>query len=160
MVIHDMTDKECAEFLAHIGCGRLGCAFDNEPYVMPIYFAYKSDHLYSFSTTGQKIEWMRTNPKVCVEADEVTNRFLWKSVIVKGRYQELPNTPEFAAERLTAQLELEKRMLWWQTASVAAQFHAAAEPRSLLFYCIQICSITGRCAIPDAADSAFLKISV
>ena len=32
-----------------------------------------NDYLYSFSTVGQKIEWMRANPNVCVETDEVTN---------------------------------------------------------------------------------------
>jgi uncharacterized protein len=52
---------------------------------MPIYFAYQPDRLYGFSSVGRKIEWMRANPRVCVEADEVTDHFHWTSVIVSGR---------------------------------------------------------------------------
>jgi nitroimidazol reductase NimA-like FMN-containing flavoprotein (pyridoxamine 5'-phosphate oxidase superfamily) len=159
MLINDMTSKECSEMLARTSFGRLGCARDNQPYVVPIYFAYEPDHLYGFSTVGQKISWMRANPKVCVEVDEVTNHFEWMSVIVNGRYQELPDTPEFQSERRNAQLVLEKRMLWWQTAYVAEQLRAKSQATEPLFYCIQIDSMTGHRAAPDATDSTFLEIS-
>jgi hypothetical protein len=42
---------------------------------VPIYFAYEPDHLNSFAAVGKKIEWMRANPKVCVELDEVISHF-------------------------------------------------------------------------------------
>ena len=61
---------------------------------MPFFFVYDSDFLYSFSTVGQKIEWMRANPLVCVQVDEVVRPEQWVSVIVFGRYEELANTPE------------------------------------------------------------------
>lgn len=159
MLIKEMTAEECRDFLTRIHFGRLGCSLDDEPYVVPIYFAYQPDHLYAFSAVGQKIEWMRANPKVCVEADEVTDHFHWTSVIVRGRYQELPDTPEFSSERQTAQLELEQRMLWWQTVEAAQQFRAKAESVAPLFYCIHIASVTGRRAIPDAVDSTFFRIA-
>lgn len=38
---------------------------------MPIFLAWESDYIYVLSTFGQKIEWMRTNPKVCVEIEEI-----------------------------------------------------------------------------------------
>ena len=159
MLIKEMTAKECRDFLARIHFGRLGCSLDNEPYVVPIYFAYQADHLYAFSTVGQKIEWMRANPKVCVEADEVTDQFHWTSVIVSGHYRELPDSPEFSSERRTAQLELEQRMLWWETAYAAEQFRARSESFAPVFYSIHISSLTGRRAIPDAVDSTFLDIA-
>jgi uncharacterized protein len=159
MLIKNMTAKECSDFLARIHFGRLGCTLDNEPYVVPIYFAYHADLLYAFSTVGRKIEWMRVNPKVCVEADELTDHFHWTSVIVSGHYRELPDTPEFSSERRTAQLELERHMLWWQTAYAAEQLRAPSEPFAPLFYSIRIASMTGRRAIPDAVDSTFLKIA-
>ena len=34
--------------------GRLACAHQNRPYIVPIYFAYEPDHLYGFTTLGQK----------------------------------------------------------------------------------------------------------
>ena len=65
-----------------LGYGRLACACNNRPYIVPIYFVYDDDRLYCFSTLGRKIEWMRENPLVCVEADEVRGHDDWTSVIV------------------------------------------------------------------------------
>jgi nitroimidazol reductase NimA-like FMN-containing flavoprotein (pyridoxamine 5'-phosphate oxidase superfamily) len=139
--------------LTRISFGRLACARDNQPYVVPIYFAYGPDLLYGFTTVGQKIEWMRTNPKVCVEVDEVVSHFQWTSVIVMGRYQELPNTPEFRSERQNALVALEKRLLWWQTAIATRQLPTRHEDAEPLFYCIRIDSMTGHRAFPDAVES-------
>ncbi len=98
MVINKMSEKECAALLARASLGRLGCSLDNQPYVVPISFAYEPNYIYVLSTFGQKIEWMRANPKVCVEVEEVASESEWVSVIANGRYQELPE-PEYTAER-------------------------------------------------------------
>ena len=77
---------------------RLACARDDQPYVVPVYVAYQESAevepcLYGFTTVGQKVEWMRTNPRVCVEVDEVEAGDRWRSVILTGRYEELPEIP-------------------------------------------------------------------
>jgi uncharacterized protein len=153
MLITKMTAKECREMLVRTGFGRLGCARNNEPYVVPIYFAYEPDHLYGFSTFGRKIDWMRTNPKVCVEVDEVSNQFSWASVIINGRYQELPDTPEHNSERQHAYTLLEKRTLWWQTAQAARELQAGHERFPPIFYCIHVDAMTGHRAAPDLVGS-------
>ena len=159
MLITDISTAECREILARTGFGRLGCARDNQPYVVPFYFVYQPDHLYGYSTLGRKIDWMRANPKVCVEIDEVSSHFVWSSVILNGRFQELKNTPEYEFERLNAQMLLEKRMLWWQIASAAGQLQGLGETAEPVFYRIQIDSITGHRALPDAIDSQFSRIA-
>ena len=157
MLIKDMTVKECQEILAHTGIGRLACVQNNLPYIVPIYFAYGPDHLYGFTTVGRKIEWMRLNPSVCVEVDEITSHTSWTSVIVSGRYEELPDTPEYQSERQQAQMLLEKRFLWWQTAYAAEQLRrgGGGKPSAALFYCIHIDEMTGRRAVPDAVEAAY-----
>ena len=70
------------------------CAHKNLPYVVPIYFVYEDPYLYGFTTLGQKVEWMRSNPQVCVELDEIVNGTQWMSIVIFGRYQELPDAPE------------------------------------------------------------------
>ena len=140
--------------------GRLGCASDNQPYVVPIYFAYEPYQLYGFATFGRKIEWMRKNPKVCVEVDEVVDHYQWTSVVATGRYQELPNTPEFDTERLNALTALQKHLLWWQTALAAQQLPTRSESPEPLFYCIYIDSITGVRAAPDPIESRISHRSV
>src|SRR3990172_8658596 len=96
---------------------------------------------------------MRSNPHVCVEVDEVHSHFQWKSVIITGRYEELPDTSEYSSERLQAQTLIEKRYLWWQTAYVANQFRHSKKSAPPLFYCIHIDAMTGRSAVPDSVES-------
>ena len=46
MVIHEMTEKDCSEILSRTSLGRLGCALDNQPYVVPINFAHEGDDIF------------------------------------------------------------------------------------------------------------------
>jgi len=94
MVIREMSREECLRVLAGARLARLACANENQPYVVPVSLAYDeaTGCLYGFTTPGQKIEWMRANPLVCVEVDEVMAQDEWVSVIAKGRYEELAET--------------------------------------------------------------------
>jgi len=157
MLIKKMTARECGEILTRNSMGRLGCSRDNQPYVVPIYFAYEPDHLFGFSTPGKKIEWMRANPKVCMEVDELKNHFEWASVIIDGRYEELPDSEQFRSERLQAQTALERRMLWWQTAYAAKQPRKVREFTPPLLFRIHIDSMTGHRAVPDAVESRYCE---
>ncbi|MFY9532213.1 MAG: pyridoxamine 5'-phosphate oxidase family protein [Candidatus Acidiferrales bacterium] len=148
MRIDKMSLQECRNLLARVGFGRLACARKNQPYILPVYFAYEPDHLYGFSTMGRKIEWMRLNPLVCVQADEVLNRQNWASVIVLGRFKELRDTPEYVKERNQAQSLLGKRSLWWQPGYAASQARSGRKPASPVLYCIHAEEITGLRATP------------
>jgi uncharacterized protein len=152
MVINEMTEKECGTFLARIALGRLGCSLNNQPYVVPIYFAYEPGYIYVLSTFGRKVEWMRTNPKVCVEADEIENQSRWMSVIANGRYQELPE-PEYTDEREHARKLLGKHSHWWQNAMGERQLKVGDELIDPLFFRIQIDSMTGLRAVDSSAKS-------
>ena len=74
MKIEELGVQESMDLLARVQRGNLACAKDNQPYVTPFYFAFHKRFIYSFSTVGQKIEWIRANPLVCIEADEVVAR--------------------------------------------------------------------------------------
>jgi uncharacterized protein len=153
MRISEMSKEECCEILARLGFGRLACAHENQPHIVPIYFAYEPGYLYGFATMGRKIEWMRLNPLVCVEVDEVRSHLEWVSVLVRGRYEELPNKPEHDSKRRQkAQALLEKRSMWWQAGFAAAQTRQEFDRRSPVFYCIHIEEITGHRASPDPIE--------
>jgi nitroimidazol reductase NimA-like FMN-containing flavoprotein (pyridoxamine 5'-phosphate oxidase superfamily) len=152
MVISQMTEEECRALLARASLGRLGCSRDNQPYVVPIYFAYEPDYIYVLSTLGQKNEWMRANPQVCLEVDEIANQSEWMSVIAIGRYQELPE-PQFTAEREHARTLLGKRKLWWQNALGERQISLGDHAIAPLFFCIHVDLITGLRAIEGSAGS-------
>jgi nitroimidazol reductase NimA-like FMN-containing flavoprotein (pyridoxamine 5'-phosphate oxidase superfamily) len=114
MWIEEMPRQACIDLLTRNRLARLACAKDDQPYVTPLFFACHAEALYSFSTVGQKIAWMRANPLVCVEADEVANPQHWMSVVVYGRYEELPDAPGYEAERELAHSLLERRPIWWE----------------------------------------------
>jgi nitroimidazol reductase NimA-like FMN-containing flavoprotein (pyridoxamine 5'-phosphate oxidase superfamily) len=142
MAINELTDKECRDFLSRTSLGRLACAQENQPYVLPIYFAFDLNYFYVLSTLGQKIEWMRANPKVCVEVDEIKNESEWQSVIVNGLYQELPE-PQFTEERAHGRKLLEQRHLWWKNALGERELKSGKELIAPTFFRIHSASMTG-----------------
>jgi len=66
MKIVPIPEADCIELLQRVTIGRLGSSQKDQPYVVPICFSYIPEKkcLYLFSTVGQKIKWMRKNPKV------------------------------------------------------------------------------------------------
>ena len=175
MVIREMSREECLALLARSGVMRLACARDDQPYVVPVSLAFDAESgcLYGHTTLGRKIEWMRTNPRVCVEADEVTAQDRWMSVVAHGRYEEVISAPP--QTRTTTQEDtpgatpapplgseasfqkafevLQKLPAWWKPggAAWAARAHSGAkEPFVSIFYRIRLDAITGHAAAPDA----------
>ncbi|MDW7732567.1 MAG: pyridoxamine 5'-phosphate oxidase family protein [Methanolobus sp.] len=52
---------------------RLGLCVDNEPYVVPMNFAYRENAIYLHAAPeGKKIGMIKTNPFVCFEVDHMT----------------------------------------------------------------------------------------
>ena len=150
MFIKELTTEKCYEILAEKRFGRLACARENQPYVVPFHFAFDAgEHLYAFSTLGQKIEWMRANPLVCVEADDIKNQFEWTSLVVFGRYEELPDAPEFQYARTRAHELLSRHAMWWQPAYVVGAHRAPVTDEKPIYFRIFIDKITGHRAISD-----------
>ncbi len=149
MLVQELTRQASLELLARAHIGRLACARGTQPYMVPFYFVYENDCLYSFSAVGQKIDWMRANPLVCVEADEVVSPQQWMSVIVFGRYEEILDTPECPGARARAHALLKRHAAWWEPAYVKTIVHGAERPPVPVFYRICARQITGRRAIPD-----------
>lgn len=150
MFIKELKIEECFEVLTATRVGRLACAHKNQPYVVPLYFAFDGGrYFYAFSTLGQKIQWMRSNPLVCVEVDDMNNQFEWTSLVVFGRYEELPDSPEFEAERTRAYELLSRHAMWWQPAYVAGSHGAPAADDKPIYFRIFIDKITGHRAVSD-----------
>jgi hypothetical protein len=148
MQIQEMTREASLQFLARKGVGRLACARDGQPYITPFSFVLDGDCLYSFSTVGQKIEWMRMNPLVCVQADELETPQKWSSVIIYGRYTELTKEAEYTDDRQRAYSLLQKRPLWWEPAYVKTILHGKKRELEPVYFRIQISEISGHYASP------------
>jgi nitroimidazol reductase NimA-like FMN-containing flavoprotein (pyridoxamine 5'-phosphate oxidase superfamily) len=152
MVIHDMTRQASIDLLARSRLGRLACAHDGQPYITPINCAYDDDYLYSFSTVGQKITWMRANPLVCVEVEEVMSPQEWATVIVFGNYEELPDTPPDDVYRKHAYDLLQMRHVWWEPGCATTVLHEKTRPIEFMYFRIHIDQISGRRCVPDTVS--------
>jgi uncharacterized protein len=142
MTINEMTEQECRSALSGASFGRLGCSFKNQPYIVPLYFASEAGYIYALGTAGQKIEWMRQNPRVCLQVDDIRTDSEWTSIIVLGRYQELPE-PQFAEERAHARELLKQRSGWWKPALAERDLKSSNELIAPIFFRIGIDSLTG-----------------
>jgi nitroimidazol reductase NimA-like FMN-containing flavoprotein (pyridoxamine 5'-phosphate oxidase superfamily) len=153
MQIEEMTVGECRAMLARRHIARLACAHNNQPYVVPIHVAFDGVSLYGYSTLGQKIEWMRQNPLVCVEMDEIVADAQWESVVAFGSYEELLATLEDENSRREAERLFQTRPMWWEPASVPL---AGREQRPRIVFRIHLHGLTGRRALRDTVNTAHL----
>ncbi|HXY49338.1 MAG TPA: pyridoxamine 5'-phosphate oxidase family protein [Terriglobales bacterium] len=142
MRIVELSHAECKELLNRVAVGRLACSFENQPYVVPVCFAYEPEYLYVFSTLGQKIKWLRQNPKLCLQADDIENRSNWTSVVVTGTYLEL-REPQYAAEKEHARERLAEYSEWWQTPLAERRERASDLSIEPVFFRIDISSMSG-----------------
>jgi nitroimidazol reductase NimA-like FMN-containing flavoprotein (pyridoxamine 5'-phosphate oxidase superfamily) len=147
MIVKELIEQECANVLAASSLGHLACVSDNRPYVVPITFAFADNCIYSFSLIGQKIEWMRQNPEVCLQVDDFKQDRGWKSVVVYGAYEELPDRIGSKRERDHAWSLLSKHANWWEPGGLKPV--TAAQSSSHLFYRIRIERMTGRQAVDE-----------
>ena len=150
MLIQELTKQDNLNLLAHLHLGRLGCAQGPQPYVVPFYFAYADNHLYSFATVGQKIEWMRANPLVCVETDRIVNQEEWVSIIIFGRYEELPDTLKWKVERERAYTLLQQKANWWEPGYTKTIVHGSERPLVPVYFRIRIVEISGHHGASDS----------
>jgi uncharacterized protein len=143
MLIQELTPIECAAILQQTSVGRLACCKGNQPYVVPIHFSFDAERgcVYGFSTVGQKVLWMRDNPLVCLEVEDVTDKDRWQTVVLFGRYEEIQDSPEEAEARQRAEALFQKRPEWWLPAAAKVGSH---ERHAVVVYRIQADRVTGR----------------
>ena len=148
MFVKELTNSECLEILTEKRLGRLASSSENQPYIVPFHFAFDGQTLiYAFSTLGQKIEWMRANPLVCVEVDDIVNQSEWTSLVIFGRYEELPDTFEFEAERKHAHELLSCHPMWWEPAFATGTVRRQKANDEPIYYRIHIGTISGHRAL-------------
>lgn len=98
----EMKNEEIDAFIREQVVARVGCHADGTTYVVPVAYAYHEGAFYGFSHEGMKLDLMRKNPEVCVEIDQVEHLGSWRSVIARGRFEELRGPEADAGAALTA----------------------------------------------------------
>jgi Predicted flavin-nucleotide-binding protein len=92
--IEEMGNSEIEKLLVNAGYGHLACSHDDEPYVVPIHYAFSKPFVYIYTTLGKKSQVISENPRVCLQVESVTDNKTWKSVIVYGTAEQLTEESE------------------------------------------------------------------
>lgn len=89
-----LTREEALELLDSAPVAHIGVISDGLPYVSPMSFVIVGNVVAFRTVPGKRLEALRANPNVCVEAakfDPATGE--WASVIVRGTASEIGDTP-------------------------------------------------------------------
>ena len=97
-----LTRKQIDQVLREGTIGRIGVCADGRTYVVPITYVYDGDSVYGHSAVGLKVRMMRKSPDVCFAVDDIMDMANWRSVITRGRYEELTGDLAVAAAKLIA----------------------------------------------------------
>jgi nitroimidazol reductase NimA-like FMN-containing flavoprotein (pyridoxamine 5'-phosphate oxidase superfamily) len=143
MVIHELSRSECLAVLGRNSLGRLGYSRFDQPHIVPIYYSFDADRdmIYGFSMLGEKVEWMRRNPKVCLEVDEIADKDHWTSVLIVGRYREIHRDPRELESRRRAEQLFQQRAEWWLPGAAKLTSKEAA---NAVLYRISLDKMSGR----------------
>lgn len=92
----DMSHREMDELLRSQLLCRVTLNDKPYPYTLPMEYYFFGDTMYfHFTTTGKKMDLLRSDPNVCVEVDWSTDDLSdYRSVIIRGRLVEVAETAE------------------------------------------------------------------
>jgi len=88
-MLGELNEMQIDHFLLSQAVGRIACTDGKIPYIVPVTYVYDGKDIIIQSNLGKKIEIMRQNKNVCFEVDAMDNMANWRSVIVRGTFQEL-----------------------------------------------------------------------
>ena len=152
MLVHELSPNDCADVLSRTDVGRLACTRDDQPYIVPIHFSFDRERhcVYGFSGVGQKVRWMRENPRVCLEVERISGRGHWQTVLAFGRYEEIGDAPDDADTRRRALERFQQRREWWLPGAARVE---GRDPHPVVVFRILIDRLTGRRAAQEASDA-------
>ena len=88
-MLRDLSPELTNHLLTTQFFGRIGCAANGQVLVVPVSYFYDGQAIYGHTREGTKTQFLRQNPAVCFEVDEVCSPTSWRSVVVQGLYEEL-----------------------------------------------------------------------
>jgi nitroimidazol reductase NimA-like FMN-containing flavoprotein (pyridoxamine 5'-phosphate oxidase superfamily) len=143
MNIQKMNDGDCMTLIRSQRTGRLGCCKDGRPYVVPVHYVCADALVFSFSMPGRKLDFMRSNPNVCFEVENIEQSDKWKCAVIEGIFHEF--TTEEDKQR--AWEVLQEHNDWWEVGGQTVQHGEHDGDRKPIFFSISMDIVTGREAV-------------
>ncbi len=99
-MLGELNENQINNILASQVVGRLACVEGNQPYIVPVTYAYDGKNIYGQTKEGMKLNMLRKNASVCFEVDMVSDMAHWQSVVIFGKFEELKNSEANKAREL------------------------------------------------------------
>jgi nitroimidazol reductase NimA-like FMN-containing flavoprotein (pyridoxamine 5'-phosphate oxidase superfamily) len=93
-MLGELDVAQIEEVLRSENIGHLVCIANGWPYVVPVTYVYDGGNVYAHSGDGLKLRAMRENPRVCLEVERIRSMANWRTVVVRGRFEELSSEEE------------------------------------------------------------------
>lgn len=88
-MLRELSSAECEAILRRHRFGRLGVRDAEGAYIVPLSYAFEDGAVYAHAAPGRKIALMRRWPHVAFQVDEIEDGAHWRSVLLRGRFEEL-----------------------------------------------------------------------
>ena len=89
--VREMGNSWARETLRRLNYAHLACSRDDEPYVVPVHYAFDGEYVFIYTTEGKKSGILDFNPKVCLQAEDVEDNEHWVSVMAFGEVERVPD---------------------------------------------------------------------
>ena len=149
MIIRELSAAQCNAIVTENRLARLACALDNQPYLVPIFYAYADGFAYAFTMPGRKLETMRANTSVALLVEQEGESRGWQSVVAEGRFEELPDRIGHKLQRDRAWSLLSKHVDWWEPGALKPVLQAVADHSPHVFFRIHVERMSGRGALKE-----------
>lgn len=100
MSIRPLPLAECEEILLRGRFGHLGVRDSDGVYVVPLSYVFSEGAIHAHAAPGHKVVLMRRWPHVAFAVDEVKDGANWRSVLVRGTFDELHSEADRTHSRL------------------------------------------------------------
>lgn len=88
-MLGELNESQMNNLLSSQVVGRIACADDAQPYIVPVTYTFDGTYIYGQTNEGLKLDILRKNPNVCFEVDQMNDMANWQSVVVYGTFEEL-----------------------------------------------------------------------
>ncbi len=99
-MLGELNETQMKNVLTSQVLGRLACTDGKQPYIVPLTYTYDGKYIYGQTNEGAKLTILRKNPKICFEADMMSDMAHWQSVLVFGEFEELKNEEAEKARKI------------------------------------------------------------
>jgi hypothetical protein len=146
---------EIAKIMKNAQVGRLGLSMNEQPYVVPVNFAFDHERIYFHcADTGMKLDFLRNNTRVCFEVDENLGTVpgatpclfgtAYRSVIAFGVARILSDSEEKAMATRLVTMKYAGKETADEITSEMTEAYRSSRGSNLVVVEIKVDSITGK----------------